>query len=197
MMSRWNVYVLPKESWVFSTYCHSKCFDRNPDDLSYLSVRREWYRRCLSDVQPSDHKGTPLYHPASADTSDIRLYELLHIKKPNVPYDKVETSYYNALSYSTCPDPSCPPELEPDSVGRLQKSLVAVTDLFKIFSDSCSYGELLVLDEYSYARSVYYRTCRLTQGYYRRSKSRLNLQVSYKCASLIQCVFYTVDLLNR
>ncbi|CAD6243508.1 GSCOCT00014248001.2-RA-CDS [Cotesia congregata] len=177
MMSRWNVYMLAEESWVFSTYCHSKCFDRNPDDLGYLSVRREWYRRCSSDVQPSHHKGTPLYHPASADTSDIKLCELLHMQKPNVPYDEVETGFYNAMSYTTCPDPSCPPKLELGSVGRLQKSLIAVTNVFKILSDFCSYGKLLVLDDYSYARSIYYRACRPKQDYYRRSRSRLNLQM--------------------
>ncbi len=157
---------------------HLKFFDRDFDNLRYLSVRREWYRRCSSDVQSSHHGGTPLNHPASADRNDIKLCELLHIQKPNVSYDGVETGFYNTTSYSTCPDPSCLPELDPDSVYRLQKNLIAVTNVCKILSDTFSYGALLVLDEYSYTRSSYYRACRATRSYYRRSGLRLNFQMS-------------------
>nr|QZB49224.1 BV-like protein [Cotesia vestalis bracovirus] len=146
MMSRWNVFVLDKESGVFLTYwclCQALCLKKIHKvnrTLRYEEYSPVWndHDHDLSYIKDFELRQHCVEF--GADSSDIKLCELLHIQKPNVPYDAVETGFYSATSYSTCPDPSDLPELDTDSVDRLQKSLIAVTNAFEILSESFSYA---------------------------------------------------------
>ncbi|AGO14395.1 ser-rich protein [Diolcogaster facetosa bracovirus] len=90
---------------------HLKFFDRDFDNLRYLSVRREWYRRCSSDVQSSHHGGSSAEQSQTSRSSsspfvDIDLENMTDSGSSNQPGRSPKnkksaiSKFFNRLSLS-------------------------------------------------------------------------------------------------